>query len=90
MPTQPVIKRLAHLGLIAAFFHEIGLPLMMDSGDHSRTLHIFSNFFEAKPVSRLLAKDVKAHHLTDDVLMPYTKPMSQRSLRLLLNALLIS
>ncbi|CAH7194553.1 hypothetical protein VCHA40O235_20474 [Vibrio chagasii] len=31
MPTQPVIKRLAHLGLIAAFFHEIGLPRMMDS-----------------------------------------------------------
>ncbi|CAK2110938.1 hypothetical protein VCRA2119O147_550012 [Vibrio crassostreae] len=29
---------------------------------------MFSDFFETKPVSRLLAKDVKAHHLTDDVL----------------------
>jgi transposase len=89
---QPVIKRLDHLGLIAAFCHEIGLPKMIDAvipkysdhnvshgdavlamilnglGFHSRTLHMFSDFFDTKPVSKLLAKDVQAHHLTDDVL----------------------
>ena len=27
---QPVIKRLDHLGLIAAFCHEIGLPDIID------------------------------------------------------------
>ena len=27
---QPVIKRLDHLGLIAAFCHEIGLPRFID------------------------------------------------------------
>ncbi|WP_282249841.1 IS1634 family transposase [Vibrio campbellii] len=92
MPTQPVIKRLDHLGLIAAFCHEIGLPRMIDAvipkysdhsvshgdavlamilnglGFHSRTLHMFSDFFKTKPVSKLLAKDIEAHHLTDDVL----------------------
>uniref|UniRef100_UPI000A709C49 DUF4277 domain-containing protein n=1 Tax=Vibrio cholerae TaxID=666 RepID=UPI000A709C49 len=88
----PVIKRLDHLGLIAAFCHEIGLPRMIDAvipkysdhnvshgdavlamllnglGFHSRTLHMFSDFFKTKPVSKLLAKDIEAHHLTDDVL----------------------
>ncbi|EOX4280625.1 DUF4277 domain-containing protein, partial [Vibrio metschnikovii] len=29
MSTHPVIKRLDHLGLIAAFCHEIGLPRMI-------------------------------------------------------------
>lgn len=89
---QPVIKRLDHLGLIAAFCHEIGLPGIIDRvipkysdhnvshgdavlamilnglGFHSRTLHMFSDFFETKPVAKLLAKDIEAHHLTDDVL----------------------
>ncbi len=37
-------------------------------GFHSRTLHMFSDFFKTKPVSTLLAKDIDAHHLTDDVL----------------------
>ncbi len=37
-------------------------------GFHSRTLHMFSDFFETKPIARLLAKDIKAQHLTDDVL----------------------
>ena len=37
-------------------------------GFHSRTLHMFSDFFETKPVSKLLAKDIEAHHFTDDVL----------------------
>ncbi|MCU8023162.1 MULTISPECIES: DUF4277 domain-containing protein, partial [unclassified Shewanella] len=31
MSTQPIIKRLDHLGLIAAFCHEIGLPQMIDA-----------------------------------------------------------
>lgn len=31
MSTHPVIKRLDHLGLIAAFCHEIGLPRMIDA-----------------------------------------------------------
>lgn len=90
--SQPVIKRLDHLGLIAAFCHEIDLPGIIDRivpkysehnvshgdavlamilnglGFHSRTLHMFSDFFETKPVSKLLAKDIEAHHLTDDVL----------------------
>lgn len=89
---QPVIKRLDHLGLIAAFCREVGLPDIIDRiipkysehkvshgdavlamilnglGFHSRTLHMFSDFFETKPVSKLLAKDIEAHHLTDDVL----------------------
>lgn len=89
---HPVIKRLDHLGLIAAFCHEIGLPGIVDRiipkysehkvshgdavlamilnglGFHSRTLHLFSDFFETKPVAKLLAKDIDAHHLTDDVL----------------------
>ena len=89
---KPVVKRLDHLGLIAAFCHEIGLPRIIDQiipktsdhnishgdavlamilnglGFHSRTLHMFSDFFETKPISRLLAKDIEAHHLTDDVL----------------------
>lgn len=93
MPTsQPVIKRLDHLGLVAAFCHEAGLPRIIDRiipktsdhnvshgdavlamilnglGFHSRTLHMFSDFFETKPIARLLAKDIEAHHLTDDVL----------------------
>ncbi|WP_217534478.1 IS1634 family transposase [Vibrio metschnikovii] len=92
MSTHPVIKCLDHLGLIAAFCHEIGLPRMIDAvipkysdhhvshgdavlamllnglGFHSRTLHMFSDFFKTKPVSKLLAKDIEAHHLTDDVL----------------------
>lgn len=29
---------------------------------------MFSDFFETKPVAKLLAKDIEAHHLTDDVL----------------------
>lgn len=90
--SQPVIKRLDHLGLIAAFCHEIDLPGIIDRvipkysehnvshgdavlamilnglGFHSRTLHMFSDFFETKPISKLLAKDIEAHHLTDDVL----------------------
>lgn len=90
--SQPVIKRLDHLGLIAAFCHEAGLPRIIDRiipktsdhnvshgdavlamilnglGFHSRTLHMFSDFFETKPIARLLAKDIEAHHLTDDVL----------------------
>ena len=89
---QPVIKRLDHLGLVAAFCHEIGLPRLIDRimpkhsdhnvshgdavlamilnglGFHSRTLHMFSDFFENKPVAKLLGKDIEAHHLTDDVL----------------------
>ncbi|MCG9603425.1 IS1634 family transposase, partial [Vibrio sp. Isolate31] len=89
---QPVIKRLDHLGLIAAFCHEVGLPGIIDRiipkysdhnvshgdavlamilnglGFHSRTLHMFSDFFETKPVAKLLAKNIEAHHLTDDVL----------------------
>ncbi|WP_435249964.1 IS1634 family transposase [Vibrio sp. nBUS_14] len=89
---QPVIKRLDHLGLIAAFCHEIDLPGLIDRiipkysehnvshgdavlamilnglGFHSRTLHMFSDFFETKPISKLLAKNIEAHHLTDDVL----------------------
>ncbi|MEG3223815.1 IS1634 family transposase [Vibrio gigantis] len=92
MSKHPVVKRLEHLGLVAYFFHEIGLPRMIDAvipkysdhnvshgdavlamilnglGFHSRTLHMFSDFFETKPVSKLLAKDIEAHHLTDDVL----------------------
>lgn len=91
-PKPPVIKRLDHLGLIAAFCHEMGLPRFIDRvipklsehkvshgdavlamilnglGFHSRTLHMFSDFFATKPVAKLLAKDVDAHHLTDDVL----------------------
>ena len=90
--SQPVIKRLDHLGLIAAFCHEIDLPGLIDRiipkysehnvshgdavlamilnglGFHSRTLHMFSDFFETKPISKLLAKNIEAHHLTDDVL----------------------
>ncbi|QPL52895.1 DUF4277 domain-containing protein [Vibrio navarrensis] len=31
MSTKPVIKRLDHLGLIAAFCHEIGLLRMIDA-----------------------------------------------------------
>ncbi|WP_217529259.1 DUF4277 domain-containing protein, partial [Vibrio metschnikovii] len=31
MSNHPVIKRLDHLGLIAAFCHEIGLPRMIDA-----------------------------------------------------------
>ncbi|KFA99425.1 IS1634 family transposase [Vibrio sp. ER1A] len=89
---QPVIKRLDHLGLIAAFCHETGLPRIIDNiipktaghtvshgdavlamllnglGFHSRTLHMFSDFFETKPIDKLLGKDISAHHLTDDVL----------------------
>lgn len=92
MSKQPVVKRLDHLGLVAAFCHEIGLPRMIDAvipkysdhnvshgdavlamilnglGFHSRTLHMFSDFFETKPVSKFLAKVIEAHHLTDDVL----------------------
>ncbi len=33
-------------------------------GFHSRTLRVFSGFFETKPVSKLLAKNIEAHHLT--------------------------
>lgn len=29
---------------------------------------MFSDFFQAKPVAKLLAKDIEAHHLTDDVI----------------------
>ncbi|MEZ9133635.1 IS1634 family transposase [Vibrio breoganii] len=89
--SQPVIKRLDYLGLIAAFCHEIDLPGIIDRiipkysehrvshgdavlamilnglGFHSRTLHMFSDFFETKPVAKLLAKDIEAKHLTDDV-----------------------
>jgi transposase len=88
----PVIKRLDHLGLIAAFCHEVGLPGIIDRiipkysehnvshgdavlamilnglGFHSRTLHMFSDFFETKPVATLLGKEINAYHLTDDVL----------------------
>ncbi len=90
--SQPVIKRLDHLGLIAAFCHETGLPRIIDRiipkysdhhvshgdavlamilnglGFHSRTLHMFSDFFETKPIGKLLAKNIEAQHLTDDVL----------------------
>lgn len=37
-------------------------------GFHSKTLHMFSDFFETKPVTKWLAKDIEAHHLTVDVL----------------------
>lgn len=88
--SQPVIKRLDHLGLIAAFCHEAGLPRIIDRiipktsdhnvshgdavlamilnglGFHSRTLHMFSDFFETKPIARLLAKDIEAHQNIQD------------------------
>ena len=93
---QPVIKRLDHLELIAAFCHEVDLPGIIDRiipkysvhnashgdavlamilnglGFHSRTLHMFSDFFETKPVAKLLAKDIEAHHLTDSVHLDIT------------------
>lgn len=31
-------------------------------GFHSRTLHMFSDFFETKSVSKLLAKNIEAYH----------------------------
>ncbi|WP_445496059.1 IS1634-like element ISPlu4 family transposase [Photorhabdus sp. SF281] len=88
----PAIKRLDHLGLIAAFCHEAGLPRMIDAiipkysshtvshgdaflamilnglGFHSRTLHMFSGFFQHKPIARLIGADIEAEHLNDDVL----------------------
>lgn len=90
--TQPIIKRLDHLRLTAAFCHEVGLPgiigritpkysdhnvshgdavlalILNGFGFHSRTLYMFSDFFETKPATKLLAKDIEAHSLTDDVL----------------------
>ena len=89
---QPVIKRLDHLGLVAAFCHEIGLPRLIDKvlpkysdhtvshgqavlamvlnglGFHSRTLHMFSDFFEHKPIDTLIGQGIQAEHLNDDVL----------------------
>ncbi len=83
----PAIKRLDHLGLIAAFCHEAGLPRMIDAiipkyslhivshgdaflamilnglGFHSRTLHMFSGFFQHKPIARLIGADIEAEHL---------------------------
>ena len=103
MSTHPVIKRLDHLGLIAAFCHEIGLPRMIDAvipkysdhnvshgdavlamllnglGFHSRTLHMFSDFFKTKPVSKLLAKDIEAHHLTLYRSRPLHRPRKSKT-----------
>lgn len=36
---------------------------------HSRTLNMFSDFFETKPIARLLTKDVEAYHLTASIFL---------------------
>lgn len=42
--------------------------LLNGLGFHSRTLHMFSDFFENKPTERLVGKGVLPAHLNDDVL----------------------
>ena len=37
-------------------------------GFHSRTLHMFSHFFEHKPIEHLIGEGVKAEHFNDDAL----------------------
>jgi len=37
-------------------------------GFHSRTLHMFPDFFADKPIERLIGPGVQAHHLNDDTL----------------------
>jgi hypothetical protein len=55
---------------------------------------MFSDFFETKPVAKLLAKDIEAHHLTDDVLGRtldvYMKQMSPHFIKRLQSMSLIS
>jgi transposase len=37
-------------------------------GFHSRTLHMFSDFFEHNPIEKLIGPGIHAEHLNDDVL----------------------
>ena len=41
--------------------------LLNGLGFHSRTLHMFANFFADKPTERLIGPGVQAKHLNDDV-----------------------
>merc|ERR1711879_658638 len=42
--------------------------LLNGLGFHSRTLHMFADFFADKPTERLIGPGVQAKHLNDDVL----------------------
>ena len=43
--------------------------LLNGLGFHSRTLHMFADFFADKPTERLIGPGVQAKHLNDDVLV---------------------
>lgn len=60
--TQPIIKRLDHLGLIAAFCHEIALPGIIDRIIPKHSDHNVSHGDEACCQAKLLAKDIEARH----------------------------
>lgn len=42
--------------------------LLNGLGFHSRTLHMYSDFFATKPTERLIGEGIKPEHLNDDVL----------------------
>ena len=48
---------------------EVMLAMILNGlGFHSRTLHMFPDFFEDKPLKRLIRPGVEARHFNDDAL----------------------
>ena len=53
---------------------EAFVMLLNGLGFHSRTLHMFADFFADKPTERLIGPGVQAKHLNDDVLVGVLMP----------------
>ena len=57
------------LGEHAVSHGEVMLAMILNGlGFHSRTLHMFPDFFEDKPLERLIRPGIEAKHLNDDAL----------------------
>lgn len=61
MPKQPAMTHVTHGQLLVAM-------ILNGLGFVSRTLHMFPQYFEDKPVERLLGAKIKAEHINDDAL----------------------
>lgn len=60
-PTQAPDKHITFGKLVEAM-------ILNGLGFAGRTLHMYPEYFEGKPVERLLGKDIKAEHINDDAL----------------------
>jgi hypothetical protein len=88
-----LINLLDHLGLAAMIDKALGTRLrrqvsygkiftamlLNGPGFTGRTLHIYSEFFDDKPVSRLIGEGIEASHINDDAVgLAFIRSMMRR------------